>query len=114
MSIVEFLLANWLNSTAAWSRSTLTAFRRSSRNSRSRRADPVEALAAYEALRRPATAEIVLSNRQLGPEEVMKMAHERAPGGFGHVEDVISRAELEEVSRRYRSVTWARREPAAP
>jgi 2-polyprenyl-6-methoxyphenol hydroxylase-like FAD-dependent oxidoreductase len=78
------------------------------------RGDPIEALAAYEALRRPATAEIVLSNRQLGPEEVMKMAHERAPQGFRHVEDVISRAELEEVSRRYRTVTWAKREPAAP
>jgi 2-polyprenyl-6-methoxyphenol hydroxylase-like FAD-dependent oxidoreductase len=71
--------------------------------------DPAAALAAYEAERRPATAEIVLSNRQLGPEEVMKMAHERAPGGFRHVEEVISREELEAVSRRYRAVTWARR-----
>ena len=70
--------------------------------------DPVAALAAYEAERRPATAEIVLSNRQLGPEEVLKMAHDRAPGGFRDVEDVISRAELEDVSRRYRTVTWAK------
>jgi 2-polyprenyl-6-methoxyphenol hydroxylase-like FAD-dependent oxidoreductase len=72
--------------------------------------DPVAALAAYDGERRPATAEIVLSNRQLGPEEVMKMAHERAPQGFRHVEDVISRAELEDVSRRYRTVTWAKRD----
>jgi 2-polyprenyl-6-methoxyphenol hydroxylase-like FAD-dependent oxidoreductase len=75
--------------------------------------DPRDALAAYEAERRPATAEIVLSNRQLGPEEVLKMAHERAPDGFAHVEDVISRAELEEVSRRYRDLTWARKDSIA-
>ena len=76
-------------------------------------ADPTEALAAYEDERRPATAEIVLSNRQLGPEEVMKMAHERAPEGFARVETVISRQELEEVSRRYRGVTWAQNKAIA-
>jgi 2-polyprenyl-6-methoxyphenol hydroxylase-like FAD-dependent oxidoreductase len=77
-------------------------------------ADAVAALTAYEAERRPVTAEIVLSNRQLGPEEVMKLAHERAPQGFRHVEDVISRTELEDVSIRYRSVTWAKRDAPAP
>jgi 2-polyprenyl-6-methoxyphenol hydroxylase-like FAD-dependent oxidoreductase len=70
-------------------------------------ADPIEALATYEQERRSTTAEIVLSNRQLGPEEVMKMAHERAPHGFVRIEEVIPHAELEAVSQRYRSVTWA-------
>jgi 2-polyprenyl-6-methoxyphenol hydroxylase-like FAD-dependent oxidoreductase len=58
-------------------------------------ADPVEALAAYDDARREIANEIVLSNRGLGPEVAMKLAHERAPDGFRHIEDVISRAELE-------------------
>ena len=61
-----------------------------------------EALLAYEAERRPATAKIVLSNRQNGPEQVMQIAEDRAPNGFKHVNDVISQAELEEISLRYK------------
>jgi 2-polyprenyl-6-methoxyphenol hydroxylase-like FAD-dependent oxidoreductase len=65
-------------------------------------ADVPEALQAYEAERRPPTAKIVLSNRQNGPEQVMQLAEDRAPQGFQHVHDVISRAELEEISSRYK------------
>jgi 2-polyprenyl-6-methoxyphenol hydroxylase-like FAD-dependent oxidoreductase len=65
-----------------------------------------EGLAHYEQERREATNEIVLSNRQLGPEQVMQMAHERAPNGFEHIEDVISREELTTIAQRYRAVTW--------
>jgi len=75
---------------------------------------PVAALDAYERERRAVTGEIVLSNRQLGPEEVLKMAHERAPGGFERIEDVIPHHELEAVSRRYSAMTWATRDAAAP
>jgi 2-polyprenyl-6-methoxyphenol hydroxylase-like FAD-dependent oxidoreductase len=73
--------------------------------------DPVAALAAYEDERRPVTNEIVLQNRQLGPERVMQIAHERAPDGFDDVEDVMTREELESISQSYRKVTWA--EPSA-
>jgi 2-polyprenyl-6-methoxyphenol hydroxylase-like FAD-dependent oxidoreductase len=59
-------------------------------------------LAAYEAERRPATAAIVLANRANGPEQVMQLAEERAPGGFARIEDVIPRAELEEIALRYK------------
>jgi 2-polyprenyl-6-methoxyphenol hydroxylase-like FAD-dependent oxidoreductase len=69
-----------------------------------RTADPVEALRAYEAERREKTAQIVLSNRQQGPEIVMQMVEERAPAGFTNLHDVISRAELEEVANRYKAV----------
>jgi 5-methylphenazine-1-carboxylate 1-monooxygenase len=65
-----------------------------------------ECLDRYEQARREATNEIVLSNRQLGPEQVMQMAHERAPNGFEHIEDVISREELTTIAQRYRAVTW--------
>ena len=65
-----------------------------------------EGLAHYEQERREATNQIVLSNRQLGPEQVMQMAHERAPNGFDRIEDVISREELTTIAQRYRAVTW--------
>ncbi|MCB9147881.1 MAG: flavin-dependent oxidoreductase [Caldilineaceae bacterium] len=64
--------------------------------------DIAQALANYEAARRPATAKIVLMNRQNGPEQVMQMAEERAPDGFAHIHDVIAQAELEEIAQRYK------------
>ena len=64
--------------------------------------DPVEALRAYEEKRLPATAEVVRSNRRLGPEIVMQMAEERAPDGFHDIEDVIPRVELEEIAAHYK------------
>jgi 2-polyprenyl-6-methoxyphenol hydroxylase-like FAD-dependent oxidoreductase len=62
----------------------------------------VPALAEYEAARLPATAKIVLSNRQNGPEQVMQVAEERAPNGFKHVNEVIPQTELEEIAARYK------------
>jgi 2-polyprenyl-6-methoxyphenol hydroxylase-like FAD-dependent oxidoreductase len=61
------------------------------------------AFAAYEADRRPATAQIVLSNRQNGPEQVMQIAEERAPEGFDDIEQVIPRQELEAIAARYKA-----------
>ncbi|MEY4579805.1 MAG: hypothetical protein RL701_4508 [Pseudomonadota bacterium] len=67
--------------------------------------DEIEtALRAYERVRRPATAAITLSNRGHGPELCMMLAEERAPSGFKHVEEVISRAELESISAKYKRV----------
>ena len=65
-------------------------------------ADIDRGLAAYEAARRPATTQIVLANRGNGPEEVMQTVHERSPNGFDRIEDVISKAELETVHKRYK------------
>lgn len=69
--------------------------------------DPTEALAAYERERRETVNQIVITNRQLGPEEIMQLAHESAPGGFERVEDVLTKEELEAVSRKYNKVTRA-------
>ena len=63
--------------------------------------DAAAALAAYEAARRPATTEIVLANRRHGPEQVMSIVAQRAPGGFGHIDDVIAPGELAAIVRRY-------------
>ncbi|MFK4223305.1 FAD-dependent monooxygenase [Streptomyces sp. NPDC019890] len=63
--------------------------------------DPAEALAAFEAERRPAMTELQQSNRQLGPEVVISLAHQRAPGGFSDIDEVIPQAELAEIAARY-------------
>jgi 2-polyprenyl-6-methoxyphenol hydroxylase-like FAD-dependent oxidoreductase len=60
------------------------------------------ALSAYEGARRPATTAIVLANRGNGPEQVMQLAHERAPQGFAKVGDVLSREELEAAAAGYK------------
>ena len=62
------------------------------------------ALKSYEAERLPATAALVAANRRQGPEQVMQMVEERAPNGFDQLDDVISQAELEAVSRQYKQV----------
>ncbi|HWA63727.1 MAG TPA: flavin-dependent oxidoreductase [Caulobacteraceae bacterium] len=61
------------------------------------------ALEAYEAARRPATTKLVLLNRQNGPEQVMQLAHERAPAGFSDVAEVLSREELEATAGAYKA-----------
>jgi hypothetical protein len=68
-----------------------------------RHADDVEeALARYEAVRRPATAAIVAANRGLGPEVPMKLVEERAPDGFVRIGDVISEDEIADATEAYR------------
>ncbi|MGA3400236.1 MAG: flavin-dependent oxidoreductase [Acetobacteraceae bacterium] len=64
----------------------------------------VEALEAYEAERRPATARIVLSNRKNGPEQVMQVVQERAPEGFGRIEDVLTAEELQDAAAAYKQI----------
>ncbi|MCA9967323.1 MAG: flavin-dependent oxidoreductase [Anaerolineales bacterium] len=61
-----------------------------------------EALEAYEAVRRPATAKIVQANRREGPDIILQIVEDRAPSGFERVEDVISAEELEAISSRYK------------
>ncbi|MGW9629575.1 flavin-dependent oxidoreductase [Agromyces sp. NPDC055520] len=62
-----------------------------------------DALAAYEAERRPRTTALTLSNRSMGPEQVMQLAYERAPGGFGDIELVVPYAERAEIANRYKA-----------
>ncbi|MEM7348237.1 MAG: flavin-dependent oxidoreductase [Chloroflexota bacterium] len=61
-----------------------------------------DALEAYEAIRRPATSKIVLSNRSSGPDIILQIAEDRAPNGFDTIEDVISQQEFDEISSRYK------------
>jgi 5-methylphenazine-1-carboxylate 1-monooxygenase len=63
-----------------------------------------QALAAYEAERRPATSRVVLANRQQGPSEVQTIVEQRAPHGFVDIAAVVSTAELIDISERYKQL----------
>jgi 2-polyprenyl-6-methoxyphenol hydroxylase-like FAD-dependent oxidoreductase len=69
-----------------------------------------EALAAYEAARRPATSRIVLANRGNGPEQVMQLVETRAPQGFDDVAQVISPEELAATAGDYKKIAGFDRE----
>ena len=68
-------------------------------------------LAAYEAIRRPITSEVVLNNRQSGPEQVLDIAASRVKCAEDRIEDLISADELEEVAARYRKVAGFIKKP---
>ena len=78
-------------------------------------ADAVAALSGYDAERRPMTTEIVLNNRKGGPERVIDVLEQRAPGGFADVDAVASYAEREAIVRGYASMAgFAREQVNAP
>ena len=62
------------------------------------------ALTAYEAERRPATSRIVLANRGNGPEQVMQLVEQRAPGGFRDIDDVLTPTEREDIAANYKRI----------
>ena len=62
------------------------------------------ALKAYQDIRLPLTAKIVMANRGNGPDHVMQVTYERAPNGFAHINDVIDQDELEEIGRAYKAI----------
>jgi 2-polyprenyl-6-methoxyphenol hydroxylase-like FAD-dependent oxidoreductase len=67
--------------------------------------DPREALARYEELRREATAKIVRTNREFPPDYIIMKVDELTGGEpFGNIDDVISQAELRELSDNYKRI----------
>ena len=68
-------------------------------------ADPVAALTAYEAQRLQATSDVVLANRQIAPDAILRVVEERTGGQpFERIEDVISPEELDQWQARYKKV----------
>lgn len=61
-----------------------------------------KAIKIYDNERRTSTAEIVLENRQSGPEKCIDIVENRAPDGFVTLDDVISQEELGEISTSYK------------
>ncbi len=69
------------------------------------------ALAAYETVRNPATAQVVLTNRTDPPDAILREVWQRSGGRrFERIEDVISAAELGAISERYKKVAGFDRE----
>jgi len=62
------------------------------------------ALLRYEELRRQTVNALILANRGDGPDKVLDIVAHKAPQGFGAVDDVMSRAELEEVAGTYKKL----------
>jgi 2-polyprenyl-6-methoxyphenol hydroxylase-like FAD-dependent oxidoreductase len=60
------------------------------------------AVSAYDQARRPATAAVVLANREVGPEQCMEIVEARAPDGFTDLDAIITQAELAELSDSYK------------
>lgn len=73
-----------------------------------------EALRAYEAQRRPMANEIVLTNRST-PPDLINIRVDELTGGkpFRHIDDVISQAELRDISDRYKRIAGFSREAVA-
>ena len=66
--------------------------------------DACAALHDYESERRIKTSEVVLANRQSGPEQVLDLADERVSSPDDRIEDLISTTEIETIAARYRAV----------
>jgi hypothetical protein len=64
--------------------------------------DPIKALEIYDAERVPATAKVVLQNRQKGPDFIMDLMEDRFPAGFAEGE--IPQEELAEIMAHYKQV----------
>ena len=65
--------------------------------------DPATALAAYEALRLPATARVVMTNRTSPPDVLLKEVWKRTGDRpFGRIDDVIGAKEISALSEGYK------------
>jgi 2-polyprenyl-6-methoxyphenol hydroxylase-like FAD-dependent oxidoreductase len=67
--------------------------------------DPKSALREYESMRLPATANIVLANREIAPDAILRVVEDRTKGKpFDNIDDVISKEELAQWQARYKKV----------
>jgi 2-polyprenyl-6-methoxyphenol hydroxylase-like FAD-dependent oxidoreductase len=64
--------------------------------------DPVEALRQYQQRRVAAMNDMIVRNRNLGPETILQVVEERAPNGFARIHDVLSREELEATALNFK------------
>lgn len=78
-------------------------------------ADMRSALLTYEALRRPPTSKIVLTNRSTPPDFIIMKADALSGGQpFRHIDDLISQAELQAISDNYAKISGFSREAVEP
>ena len=76
-----------------------------------READAPAALNAYQAMRLASAYEVVLANRAVGPDAILRTVHERTGDKpFARIEDVIDRAELTALAENYKRIAGFERE----
>ncbi|MCJ8024271.1 flavin-dependent oxidoreductase [Shinella yambaruensis] len=76
--------------------------------------DPVKAMHAYEAIRRPATAQVVLTNRKNPPDAILREVYERTGDKpFDDINKVISHEDLEKLSTSYQKIAGYHKENLA-
>ncbi len=64
-----------------------------------------QALQGYEAIRRPATAQVVLTNRSDPPDAILREVWQRSHGErFERIEDIIPTVELQAILERYKKI----------
>ena len=66
--------------------------------------NPIAALKRYDTERRSIMNDIVLRNRDFGPEGVLQLVEERAPQGFDRIDDVISEQDIKAYAASFSSV----------
>ncbi|WP_280255659.1 flavin-dependent oxidoreductase [Nocardia wallacei] len=66
-----------------------------------RTGDPLQGALAYESARLAPVNDIVLANRDMPMDRILRAVAERAPGGFDRIEDVLTPAELAEITQGY-------------
>ncbi|MCB0166972.1 MAG: flavin-dependent oxidoreductase [Anaerolineae bacterium] len=67
-------------------------------------ADIEAALRIYERTRLGPTSDVVNSNRQYGPEAILQIVEDRMTSPDDRVEDVITRAEIDQITLGYRKI----------
>lgn len=65
------------------------------------RSDAVAGLEAYEAARREVVNAIVLANRDMPVDHILRKVADRAPHGFDRIEEVLTECELDEIGKGY-------------
>ncbi len=65
---------------------------------------PEAALAAYEAIRRPAMEKLLHAHRAEGADVILDHLEQRAPDGYDDLEEVLPFREREEVAMRYKKM----------
>lgn len=74
-------------------------------NSLQSESDWPKALLKYEGIRRQATSKVVLANRSMAPDAVLRLVEERTGGKpFANIDDVISKQERTDWQKRYKEV----------
>ena len=76
-----------------------------------REKDAEAALAAYETARLKPAYEVVIANRSIGPDAILRTVHERTGDKpFDRIEDVVGENEMRAMAENYKRIAGFERE----